>query len=218
MMKHFTRIAICLLTLTCLAAIASEKQGVESDTETGIEANAQTKAMAAKIKAERAGFQTIEWTDLIPKADLDAIMNPPAYLSEIEDGSEDDVIGSQLRAAAGASATEDRYQQALVSTTIRPEYNGKNVRIPGFIVPLEFDDQQTVTTFFLVPFFGACIHVPPPPPNQVIYAEFEPGTELEALYYPFWISGKLSTTLVENDMATAAYSIDVTSIDPYTED
>lgn len=172
---------------------------------------------AAKAETSGAAYQRIEWADLIPKEDLDALTNPPEALSNIEDGSEDDSLDGQLRNAAGATASQDAYSQALVSTKIRPELNGRNIRIPGFIVPLEFDDNETITSFFLVPFFGACIHVPPPPPNQVVYAEIEKGTKMESIYKAFWISGKISTTLVENDTATAAYSIDVSNIEPYSD-
>ncbi len=185
-----------------------------------------TKLDAGKIESEAiatleperkqpAAFKTVEWTDLMPAEDLDALLNPPSYVTEIEDGSEADQLVSQLK--AGINVAEDRYQQALISKNIRPEFNGRHIRIPGFIVPLEFDDQQTITTFFFVPFFGACIHVPPPPPNQIIYAEFETGIHLNTLYEPFWINGILSTTLMENEMATAAYSITVSAIEPYTE-
>ena len=176
---------------------------------------AQSSTTKASNLAKDATYTEIEWVDLIPEDDLHALENPPAYLNDIEDGSAEDSLTSQLK--AGASPAEDRYQQALNSKQIRSEFNGRTIRIPGFIVPLEFNDQQTITTFFLVPFFGACLHMPPPPPNQIIYAEYEPGIRLEALYDPFWIEGKLSTTLVENDMATAAYSIDVVKISPYTE-
>ena len=48
---------------------------------------------------------------------------------------------------------------------IRIDLNEKEVRIPGFIVPVDFEQQQTITRFLLVPYFGACIHEPPPPPN-----------------------------------------------------
>ena len=162
-------------------------------------------------------FETIEWTDLIPKDDLEALLNPPESLNEIEDGSEQDQISSQLQAAI-AQASDSRYQQALSSTNIKPEYNNRRIRIPGFIVPLEFNEQQVISSFFLVPFFGACIHVPPPPPNQIIYAEYKHGLKLEALYDPFWIEGTLKTTLTENDVATAAYSITVNTVSPYTEE
>lgn len=161
-------------------------------------------------------YQKVDWTDLIPDEDLKALENPPDYLAEILDGSEEDMLANQLKSRN--TETKDRYQQALNSKEVRPEFDERNIRIPGFIVPLEFDDQQTITTFFLVPFFGACIHSPPPPPNQIIYSEYEPGIKLDALYYPFWIEGTLSTTLMENDMATAAYSMTVATIHPYEEE
>ena len=173
---------------------------------------------AAKPSTKKGEYRTVEWTDLMPQEDFDALSNPPEYISQIQDGSEDDMIAGQLKSDAGSGSANDPYQQALISKKIRTELDQQNIRIPGFIVPLEFNDDQVITTFFLVPFFGACIHQPPPPPNQIIYSEYEPGFRLEALFDPFWIEGKLLTSLVENDMATAAYSMNVTSIKPYYED
>ncbi|MCP3908901.1 MAG: DUF3299 domain-containing protein [Oceanicoccus sp.] len=152
----------------------------------------------------------------MPQADLDALLNPPEYLANIEDGSAEDQISSQISSSI-AAAKDDRYQQALVSTNIRPEMNGRGIRIPGFIVPLEFSDDQVITEFFIVPFFGACIHVPPPPPNQIIHVKYPKGFKLEALYNPFWLSGVLKTTLIENDMATAAYAMEVHLVEEYAE-
>jgi len=172
-------------------------------------------AYAEKAKKSSAGFQTIEWTDLIPPEELEILLNPPSYISEIEDGSVEDQISSQLKNTI-EDASNDLYQQALVSTNIRSEMSGKNVRIPGFIVPLEFNDEQIITQFFLVPFFGACIHVPPPPPNQIIFVDHPKGFKLDALYEPFWISGRLKVSIVENDMGTAAYAIDMEKLEPYT--
>ena len=115
-------------------------------------------------KAENR-YQTIEWSDLIPQDELDILLNPPDYMDDIQDGSIEDQIDSQLR-NTNALDSEDRYQQALVSTNIRPEMDGKAIRIPGFIVPLEFNSEQTITEFFLVPYFGACLHMPPPANNS----------------------------------------------------
>ncbi len=81
-----------------------------------------------------------------------------------------------------------------------------------------YNDEQIITEFFLVPYFGACIHMPPPPPNQIIYVKYPKGLILEALYHPFWISGKLKTSLIENDMATAAYALDMEDYEPYSEE
>ncbi|WP_373089698.1 DUF3299 domain-containing protein [Zhongshania sp.] len=154
----------------------------------------------------------------MPTDDLEAFLNPPDSINEIEDGSDADKIASQIKAALDAPR-DSRYQQALVSTKVIAALDGKAIRIPGFIVPLEFGvDQHHVTKFFLVPYFGACIHVPPPPPNQIVYAEFEKGFKLTSLYDPFWLYGTIKTTIVENDTATAAYTIKVDSIKPYTEE
>ena len=167
--------------------------------------------------AEDVEFKTIEWTDLMPQADLDALLNPPEYIAEIEDGSFEDQISSQLQSDTTA-AENDRYQQALVSTTVKPEMNGRSIRIPGYIVPLEFGGEMTITEFFMVPFFGACIHVPPPPPNQIIHVRYPRGFKLESLYQPFWASGVLKTSVIENDMATAAYALEVAVLEPYLVD
>jgi len=169
----------------------------------------------ALSETDDADYKTIEWSDLIPQEDLDALMNPPEYLNDISDGSLEDQINTQLQGAM--SADDSRYQQALSSVQIKPEFNNKKVKIPAFIVPLEYDEEQNVTEFFLVPYFGACIHVPPPPPNQIIFAAYENGMSLEALYDAFWISGTLQTSFTENDTATSAYSIAIDSIELYTE-
>lgn len=162
-------------------------------------------------------FKTVEWTELIPKSDLDAILSPPSYVSDVEDGSFDDQISSAITQAID-SANNDEYQNALVSTTIMPEMNDKPIRIPGFVVPLEYDDEQGVISFFLVPYFGACIHTPPPPPNQLIYVESSKGIKIDVSYDAFWISGVLKTSLIQNEMATAAYSMQLQNIETYQGD
>ena len=86
-------------------------------------------------------FQTIEWPDLVPPKILEILLNPPAYLADIEDGSIEDQINSQIKASTVGNS-DDAYQQALVSVEVNAEFDGANVRIPGFIVPLEFDDEQ----------------------------------------------------------------------------
>ncbi len=161
-------------------------------------------------------FTTVNWVDLMPKEDLDAILNPPSYVTDIEDGSEEDQVVGRLKNNS-VPASDDRYQQALVSKRVVPEMDGRAIRIPGFVVPLEFDDDQTITQFFLVPFFGACIHVPPPPPNQIILVDYPKGLILEALYDPFWVSGVLKTSLTENDVAISAYSLKMHYYEAYTD-
>ena len=160
-------------------------------------------------------FETIEWPDLMPPEVLAILLNPPEYIAEIEDGSAEDQISSQMKSAVNQSE-EDAYQQALVSTDVNENLDGAMIRIPGFVVPLEFDEEQTISQFFLVPYFGACLHMPPPPPNQIILVNAPKGIQMSALYDPFWIEGQLSTSFQENDMATSAYAMQLQRIEPYS--
>lgn len=168
------------------------------------------------IPAEETQFQTVEWVDLIPPEVLEILLNPPAYISEIEDGSPEDQITSQISNAT-LEEEEDVYQRALASTDVNTELDGQSVRIPGFVVPLEFDEAQTISQFFLVPYFGACLHMPPPPPNQIILVDAPAGVQMAALYEPFWIEGQISTTVSENDMAKSAYAMQLHRLTPYRE-
>ena len=168
------------------------------------------------ISAEETQFQTVEWVDLIPPEVLEILLNPPAYINEIEDGSPEDQITSQISNAT-LEEEEDVYQRALTSTDVNTELDGRSVRIPGFVVPLEFDEAQTISQFFLVPYFGACLHMPPPPPNQIILVDAPAGVQMAALYEPFWIEGQISTTVSENDMAKSAYAMQLHRLTPYSE-
>ena len=198
-------VAVLLLSVTLLVVGCGKEGGDKSGVS------------IAEQQILDSAFKTIEWIDLMPQDDLDALLNPPEYLDEIEDGSEEDQLSNQFQIAI-VQASDDRYQQALVSTRIKAEYDNQKIRLPGFIVPLEFGKNQTITRFFLVPYFGACIHLPPPPPNQIVYSVFEKGLKVDVLHEPFWVSGVLHTTLMENDIAKAAYTMTVAGITPYVEE
>lgn len=173
-------------------------------------------ARAIIKKLPKSEFKTIEWTDLIPPEDLQALLNPPAYITDVEEGSLEDEASDRMLSTE-PPAGDDPYQLALTSAKIIPEMDGKAIRIPGFVVPLEFDDNQMISQFFLVPFFGACIHVPPPPPNQIIFVDFPEGFQQRALFDPFWVSGVIKTDVIKNDVATAAYTMQMHYIERYEE-
>ena len=164
-----------------------------------------------------SAFMAAEWVDLMPKDDLDALLNLPSYIDDIVENSAEDQLNNTIKNEIDKNE-EDRYQQALASTRVIPEVDGAAIRIPAFIVPLEFDDEQRVTQFFMVPFFGACIHLPPPPPNQTIYVSYPQGFTLESLVDAYWVSGILKTSLVENELAIAAYSMEVHAFELYTDE
>ncbi|MFZ4404015.1 MAG: DUF3299 domain-containing protein [Pseudobdellovibrionaceae bacterium] len=91
--------------------------------------------------------------------------------------------------------------------------DGKDVRIPGFMVPLE-DSSQKVTEFLLVPTPQACIHVPAPPPNQMVHV-FMKDRAQEVAYGPIWVSGTLKITTVKSMYGESSYQMQGYSIEPY---
>ncbi len=91
----------------------------------------------------------------------------------------------------------------------RAELNGKIVRITGFVVPLEFD-MTYVNEFLLAPYMGACIHVPPPPANQIILVKSEKKVKVDDIYYPITFDGKLEIESSETSLAETAYSLKAT--------
>jgi hypothetical protein len=72
------------------------------------------------------------------------------------------------------------------------ELNGEKIRIAGFALPLEFEG-TVAKEFLLVPYVGACIHAPPPLPNQIVYVSSKKGFISESLYTPVWVTGKMRT-------------------------
>lgn len=97
---------------------------------------------------------------------------------------------------------------------IVPELNQQYVKIPGFVVPLEGDD-QALTEFLLVPYFGACIHVPPPPSNQLVYVKFEQPVPVDSLYDAIWVTGILTTETYSADIATTGYQLQGMQVTPF---
>ncbi len=100
--------------------------------------------------------------------------------------------------------------------SVRHELNGSMVKIPGFVIPLE-GDRDTVTEFMLVPFLGACIHVPPPPPNQLIYVYFKEGAPVQELWDVVYVVGQLKTEPVTHELAETGYSLKGIAIEPYDD-
>lgn len=96
------------------------------------------------------------------------------------------------------------------------ELDGKKIRIPGFVVPVETDGEGKLRTFFLVPYFGACIHVPPPPANQIIYGRLEKPIEMVNIWDAFYMEGTLNIEEVSNETADSAYTMAVDSLKPYS--
>ena len=164
--------------------------------------------LATEKSKEVIPYQEIEWIELMPETDLEALLNPPEYILAVEEGTAEDSLDSiKTRGMDNESVGQSDYEKALISTNIIEGMDGKYIEIPGYIVPVSFNDAQIVTSFFLVPYFGACLHMPPPPPNQIIYITIEDGFKLENFYEPVIVSGKLSVSLFEDAIASSAYTM-----------
>lgn len=169
---------------------------------------------------QAANYEEIDWVALMPEDDLSALLNRPEFLNDIADGSAADSAADSIDDFASKQLEDEqaqRYQQALVSTRVIEAFDGKAIRIPGFIVPLEQNDEQKATAFFVVPYFGACLHMPPPPPNQILYVEYKEGIAVENLYDPYWFEGTVKIDNHESALGTSAYSLVLDSFALYEE-
>jgi hypothetical protein len=109
-------------------------------------------------------------------------------------------------------------------TAVVHDLNGKRVRIPGYLLPLEVEDTR-VTEFFLVPYVGACIHVPPPPPNQIVHVRLAENESYQAkkLFEPVWVTGVISTISTVKELylvdgsadIDTGYSMTADRVEPY---
>ncbi len=141
-----------------------------------------------------ANVITMEWEELLPEAERLAQAQAP-----------------ELNHDANMAN-----QQQSTDVKVREDLNGKTVRLPGFVVPLE-GDENTITEFFLVPYFGACIHVPPPPPNQIIYVNYPKGAPIDDVWGAVWVEGKIKTETKSNELATVGYTMEGIKVEVYEE-
>jgi uncharacterized protein len=156
------------------------------------------KANAAIQSARKEGARMIDWDALLPdreRANFNSEPPPPLH----------DYLGER-----GAAARQTG------SIVVNSKLSETKVKLPGFVVPLVVNDNGVVSEFFLVPYFGACIHVPPPPPNQIVYVKLagggiRPGPSEDAV----WVTGILHTQTNGNSLAKAAYTLDASRVEPY---
>lgn len=160
-------------------------------------------------------LREVNWLELLPPTDRDALLSQPA-VQHGADASND--ARPKLGGNLGAKSMSDQeVSVAWQSTNIVPEFDQLNVKIPGFVVPLEFDAAQNVTEFFLVPYFGACIHTPPPPPNQIIYVEVPGGFSLKSIYEPYYVEGTIAVTMTHKEIGISAYSMVASQVTLYSK-
>ena len=144
----------------------------------------------------------LTWSEMIPP---DAAPEVPE-MAPLHDLSQ---LGNLDPEAAPAA------KQDMPNAPVVPALNGQNIRLPGYIVPLEVNEDGRTTEFLLVPYFGACIHVPPPPSNQIVHVTSKVGVKLEELYQPYWIEGAMQVKPSTSELADAGYQMDAQKIYVY---
>lgn len=152
-----------------------------------------------------------DWLELMPEQDRLALEQMP----EIEHS------GAELDRrfdGPGGLRQSDELPEVMYSRNTVAALDGRDIRLGGYPVPLETDADGRSTEFFLVPYPGACIHVPPPPPNQIVLVRYPSGVMIEDIYAPFWVSGRLQVEDVSNELADAVYSLEAAQVREVGED
>ena len=147
-----------------------------------------------------------DWLELMPLQDQKALEAMPEISHDSPEG--DGSFNSQ----GGLKQQDKNLPAVMYSSKTVGALNGQSIRIGGYPVPLESDSRGRSTLFFLVPYPGACIHVPPPPPNQIMLVRYPEGIALEDIYAPLWVEGVLKIETVSNDLADAAYALDASRV------
>ena len=159
------------------------------------------------VAVEADSARELTWEDLLPEVDLTA--QPPAD-NPLLQGSDPTQSWDH-----GSGSFEDAFSTPVYPTGVVEELDGTLVKIPGFIVPLELADGSKIKEFLLVPYFGACIHYPPPPPNQLVYVTAEEPFEIASSWDPIWAIGELKTEGRDSGFGNAGYTMVAQQIDEY---
>jgi hypothetical protein len=135
----------------------------------------------------------LEWSDLLPEGET-AI---PNVLSGLINHDEAPL-----------------YSQQPASSGVRTDWNGRIVRIPGYIVPIDYSGTG-VTAFILVPYVGACVHVPPPPANQLIFVTTSEPYETSGLFEAVNVTGMFGVSSLSTQLADIGYALSADKIEPF---
>lgn len=136
----------------------------------------------------------LEWADLLPVG-----------------GAEEAVTGAVAHeGAAGMS----RPESAQAPAALRRDWDGRLVSLPGYVVPLDYDGAGT-TAFILVPYVGACVHVPPPPANQLVMVTTERPWPVKGLFDPVIVTGMFGAAAASTAIAEVGYALSADRIIPY---
>ncbi len=151
-------------------------------------------------------------TAFTPAAPARTFVSRPASLTAATPGAvmAEEAVNIDWRVLAGLD-----YSNGKATDTLK-KLDGKLVRIPGFVVPLE-DFQEDGAEFLLVPYYGACVHTPPPPPNQIVMVAMSNRKAVKlGQFDAVWMSGRLKIASVESPYGTVGYQLEGLKVEPYS--
>jgi hypothetical protein len=149
----------------------------------------------------------ISWADLIPAS---AIIGDKVH--ELSGTVAHNQVTNDAESSTGGPSTSIEQLLGISSgVAYRNDLDHKDVRISGFLLPLSFSGTK-VTQFLLVPFVGACIHVPAPPANQLVLVDVPQGYSTSGLWEPISVSGTLSVSGISTDLAMVGYALKASDV------
>ncbi|MEJ2608912.1 MAG: DUF3299 domain-containing protein [Candidatus Thiodiazotropha sp.] len=156
-------------------------------------------------KTGESDVREINWDTLIPDDWRPETLMEQYNANELSD---DDPRAQQLL---------EKLKALWSQAPIVPALEGERVKLPGFVVPLEMDTKK-MAQFLLVPYYGACIHVPPPPANQTVHVLTREGTAFNGrLFDTVWVTGTMRVEHLSSELAEAGYRLEDASVTPYNE-
>lgn len=160
-------------------------------------------ALALLPMSAGAADRLSRWEELVPPG-----WNPYSALRG---------LGSAGRIQDGSDRANEmlqRMREVLDEAPIRDELEGRPARLPGYVVPLQ-TGKAGLSEFLLVPYFGACIHSPPPPANQIIRIQLPKPVKGVRSMDAVWVTGVLKASRVGSAMGASAYRLDDATVEPY---
>ena len=160
-------------------------------------------------KLEESDVTRVEWGELLPDNERTVLQK----FQQKEANTAKDFADNILLSLEASTNVE--YNAAMVSVNTVSDFDDMPISIAGYIVPIDYHEDRSLSDMFIVPYFGACIHFPPPPPNQIIFSQLEQGFLEFDITQAYQLTGILRRGLFEDSLGTSAYILEVHSIAPY---
>lgn len=201
-----SRISLALALLVAAAAAPAGAQTATRGTASPPQYQVGDRLEAAKTdKAapkDAGRFREVKWDELISPS-----WNPEAIIKSLN-------LNMMLDADPRANAALEKLRQEWDNAPGNPALDGAEVKLAGFVVPLERQG-NALREFLLVPYFGACIHVPPPPANQIVHVVAPKPVPNTATMDAVWVSGKLALSTTATAMGRSSYRLTAAAVEVY---